>query len=58
MTREEWYKHKTIDDVISVSEYVQIMLDDAIETNMPVKKIQQLYRLLTELQYDIGKQLQ
>lgn len=58
MTREEWYKHKTIDSAISVSKYVQIMLHDAIETDMPVEKIQQLYCLLTELQYDIGKQLQ
>lgn len=41
MTRKEWYKHKTIDNVISVSEYVQIMLDDSIDIDMPVEKIQQ-----------------
>lgn len=57
MTREEWYKHKTIDNVISVSEYVQIILDNPIYTDMPIEKIQRLDCLLAELQYDIGKQL-
>lgn len=57
MTREEWYKHKTIDGIISVGEYVQIMRDGAMDTDMPIEKIEQLYRLLMELQCDINKQL-
>lgn len=57
MTREEWYKHQTIDKIISVSEYVEIMLDDAMDTDMPIEKIEQLYSLLAELQCDINKQI-
>ena len=57
MTREEWYKHQTIDKIESVSEYVQIMLDGAMETDMPQDKIEKLYTLLIALQYDISKQL-
>ena len=57
MTREEWYKHQTIDKIISVSEYVEIMLDDAMDTDMPTEKIEQLYNLLVELQCDISKQI-
>ena len=57
MTREEWYKHQTTDKIESVSEYVQIMLDGAMETDMPQDKIEKLYTLLIALQYDISKQL-
>ena len=57
MTREEWYKHQTIDKIISVSEYVEIMLDNAMDTDMPAEKIAQLYNLLAELQCDISKQI-
>lgn len=57
MTREEWYKHTTIDNVEAVSEYVQIMLDGAMGTDMSVEAIRQLYKSLLALQYDISKQL-
>lgn len=57
MTREEWYKHQTIDKIEAVVEYVQIMRDNAMETDMPVEKIEQLYHLLIELQCDINKQI-
>lgn len=57
MTREEWYKHTTMDHVEAVAEYVQIMLDGAMKTDMKVEAIRQLYRSLIELQYDISKQL-
>ena len=57
MTREERYKHQTMDKIESVSEYVQIMLDGAMETDMPQDKIEKLYTLLIALQYDISKQL-
>lgn len=57
MTREEWYKHQTIDKIEDVGEYVQIMLDNAMETDMPVEKIEQLYHLLIELQCDVNKQI-
>ena len=57
MTREEWYKHQTIDKIISVIEYTEIMLDDAMDTDMPAEKIAQLHNLLAELQCDITKQL-
>ena len=57
MTREEWYKHQTMDKIESVSDYVQIMLDDAMETDMLRDEIEKLYTLLITLQYDISKQL-
>lgn len=57
MTREEWYKHTTADHIEAVSEYVQIMLDGAMETDMKAEDIEQMYHWLTVLQYDISKQL-
>ena len=57
MTREEWYKHTALDKVDSVCDYVQIMLDDAMETDMSAKDIEQLYHLLSILYIDISKQL-
>lgn len=57
MTREEWYKHTTLDKVDSVCDYVQIMLDDAMETDMSTKDIEQLHLLLVVLYSDISKQL-
>lgn len=57
MTREEWYKHTTLDKVDSVCGYVQIMLDNAMETDMSAKDIEQLHRLLAVLYIDISKQL-
>lgn len=57
MTREEWYKHTTIDHVEAVAEYVQIMHDGAMETAMSSEVITQLRTLLMMLQYDISKQL-
>ena len=57
MTREEWYKHTTLDKVDSVCDYVHIMLDNAIETDMSAKDIEQLHRLLNVLYIDISKQL-
>ena len=57
MTREEWYKHTTLDKVDSVQDYVKIMLDNAMETDMSAKDIEQLYHLLIVLYCDISKQL-
>ena len=57
MTGEEWYKHTTLDKVDSVRDYVQIMLDDAMETDMSTKYIEQLHLLLAVLYSDISKQL-
>ena len=57
MTREEWYKHKTIDCAQALTEYVQIMLDGAMETDMERGDILELRNLLIDLQYDISKQL-
>lgn len=57
MTREEWYKHTTMDHVQALDEYVQIMWDGAMETDMKCEDIEQLRHLLCKLQYDISKQL-
>lgn len=57
MTREEWYKHTTLDKVDAVCDYVQIMLDDDMETDMSDEDIEQLHRLLAVLYSDISEQL-
>ena len=57
MTREEWYQHTTLDKVDAVCDYVQIMLDDSIETDMSDEDIEQLHRLLGVLYSDISEQL-
>ena len=57
MTRAEWYKHATADKVEAVVEYVQIMRDGAMETDMSIDDIESLYSSLCKLQYDIFKQL-
>lgn len=57
MIREEWYKHTTLDKIESVQDYVQIMLDGAMETDMDDVSIKYLHRLLITLHCDISKQL-
>lgn len=58
MTREEWYKHTTMDRIDALMEYVQIMRDGAMETDMKSEDIEQLYRLLCSLWCDISKQME
>lgn len=58
MTREEWYKHTTMDHIQALEEYVQIMRDEAMETDMKSEDIEQLYHLLSVLRCDISKQLE
>lgn len=57
MTREEWFQHTTLDKVDAVCDYVQIMLNDDMETDMSTKDIEQLHRLLVVLYSDISEQL-
>lgn len=57
MTREEWYKHTMVDHIQSLCEYVEIMRDEAMETDMEQGDISELYYLLIALQCDISKQL-
>lgn len=58
MTREEWYKHTTMDRIDALMEYVQIMRDGAMETDMKSEDIEQLYHLLCILRCDISKQME
>ena len=57
MERDVWYKHRTLDHIERVSEYVEIMLDGAMDTNLPEGVIQKIYSCLILLQEDISKQL-
>ena len=57
MTREEWYKHTMMDHVQALDEYVQIMRDGAMETDMKSEDIEQFCHLLSVLRCDISKQL-
>ena len=57
MIREEWYKHTTLDNIESVQDYIQNMLDGAMETDMDDEDIENLHHLLIVLHCDISKQL-
>lgn len=57
MTREEWYKHRTLDHIQAVIEYVEIMLDGAMYSKLEKSEIESIYRSLIVLQGDISNQL-
>lgn len=57
MERDTWYKHRTLDHIERVSEYVEIMLDGAMDTDLSDDAIQKIYSALIMLQGDISRQL-
>lgn len=57
MERHEWYKHRMLDHIEALGEYVEIMMDGAMETDLDDTDISTIYTSLIKLQSDIWKQL-
>ena len=57
MTRHEWYMHKTIDAIQHLSEYIELIRDDAMESNMSEDETNNLYHWLCVLNSDITRLL-
>lgn len=57
MRRDEWYKHRTMDHIERVAEYVEIMMDGAMDSDLNKDDAQMIYHYLCVLQADISKQL-
>lgn len=61
MTREEWSKHRTLDCIDSVSNYVHFMLYDAVDMDMDIhmcrKDLERLCTLLMILQGEVINQI-
>lgn len=57
MQREEWYKHRTLDHLQALSEYVEIMMDGAMDSDLSEVEIQAIYHGLCVLNLDISNQL-
>ena len=57
MTREEWYAHTTLDHIQALSEYLDIVRDGAIETNLTDRELDDLYRYLAVLNCDVNRRL-
>ena len=57
MTREEWYAHTTLDHIQALVDYLDIVRDGAIETNLTDSEIDNLYHYLIVLNCDIKRRL-
>ena len=57
MTREEWYAHTTLDHIQALSNYLDIVRDGAIESNLTDSEIDNLYHYLMVLNCDINRRL-
>lgn len=57
MTREEWYKHKTLDAIQHLIEYVELIMNGAMESHMSDSETSNLYRGLSVLNSDITRSL-
>lgn len=57
MTREEWYAHRTLDHLQALCDYLDIVRDGAIETNLSEKEFDDLYHYLIVLNNDINRRL-
>lgn len=53
ITREEWYKHKVLDSIELLCEYVDILRDGAIKTTMSEDEVDSLYHGLCVMSCDI-----
>lgn len=54
INREEWYKHKVLDSIEMVCEYIDILRDGAFETTMSEDEIDSLYHGLCVLTHEIS----
>lgn len=57
MTREEWYKHKTLDAIQQVNEYVELIMNGDMASHMSDSETSNVYHRLSMLNSDIiGRQ--
>ena len=57
MTREEWYKHKTLDAIQHLIEYVELIMNGAMESHMSDSETSNVYHGLSALNSDITRSL-
>ena len=57
MTREEWYKHKTIDAIQQVNEYVELIMNGDMPSHMSDSETGNIYHGLSVLNSDITRLL-
>lgn len=57
MTREEWYKHKTLDAIEQVRGYIELVLDGEMDTNLTYSRALDIQKAVSHLDSDITLQL-
>ena len=57
MTREEWYKHKTLDAIQQLKVYVELIMNGNMASHMSDSEISNVYHGLSTLKSDITRSL-
>ena len=57
MMREEWYKHKTLDAIQQLNEYVELIMNGDMESHMSDSETSNVHHGLSVLNSDITKSL-
>ena len=57
MTREEWYKHKTLDAIQQLNEYVELIMNGDMKSQMSDSETSNVYHGLSMLNSDITRSL-
>lgn len=57
MTREEWYRHRVLDSIEVLTEYLDIVRDGVVETSMSDDEFDSLYHGLCMLTFDINREI-
>lgn len=57
MTREEWYKHKTLDAIQHLKVYVELIMNGNMASHMSDSETSNVYHGLSTLKSDITRSL-
>ena len=57
MTREEWYKHKTLDAIQQLKVYVELIMNGNMASHMSDYETSNVYHGLSTLKSDITRSL-
>lgn len=57
MTREEWYKHKTLDAIQQLNEYVELIMNGNMKSHMSDSETSNVHHGLSVLNSDITRSL-
>ena len=57
MTREEWYKHKTLDAIQQLKVYVELIMNGNMASHMSGSETSKVYHGLSTLSSDITRSL-